>query len=388
MRKILSILLIVTISLIAKDKIFVVERENSALAVISHNLLTNEIKNMRNFNHAVVKFRDNDGYAITRDGFVIKFDPIKEIKLKEYKTSESAIGFIIGEDFLAVANYDNKTIEILSRDLKPIQTIDTGSRNVGIKLYKEYLIFECMDSDEIWVMKRDKSKKEPHFSLYKKFTNVGKVPFDAMINKNLYVAGFFNSPFIGVLDLDKMKYKKVKLDLGKRERILKVPHFGFWSISEGYFFIPAVGNRKVFVFDHNFKFIKAIKVLGNPVFTSLSPDKKYLAVTFSGKDFPKVQIIDTKTLKVIKKLEFGGMVLHVRWATDGRHLYISVNGKNQVLAYAVKGWWKHFEWPVPKPSGIFIFKYDEKKASRKVEAPKKSEKPKEDRFHKKVILNF
>ncbi len=55
---------------------------------------------MHDFNHAVVKFRDKDGYAITRDGYIIKFDPIKEKKLKEYKTSKSAIGFIIGKNYV------------------------------------------------------------------------------------------------------------------------------------------------------------------------------------------------------------------------------------------------------------------------------------------------
>jgi len=310
MRKIIFVFLLAVISLTAKDKIFVVERENSALAVIDHNLLTNEIKNMHNFNHAVVKFRDKDGYVITRDGYVIKFDPIKEVKEKEYKTSKSAIGFIIGKNFLAVANYDNKTVEIIDRDLNPLQSIKTNSRNVGIKLYKNFLVFECMDTDEIWVMKNVNPNK-PHFKLYKKFKNVGQVPFDALIDKNLYVSGFFNSAFLGVLNLDTMKYKRIPLNLGKKDRVLKVPHFGFWSVSKGYFFIPAVGAKKVFVFTHNFKLVKAINVIGNPVFTSLSPNKKYLAVTFSGRDFPKVQIIDTKTLKVIKNFDFKGMVLHV-----------------------------------------------------------------------------
>ncbi len=359
MRKLLLMSLFAIVLFAKADKIFVVERENSALAVIKQNLLQNEIKNMHNFNHAVVKFRGKDGYVITRDGYVIKFDPIKEVKEKEFKTSKSAIGFIIGKNFLAVANYDNKTVEIVDRDLNPLQSIKTGSRNVGIKLYKNYLIFECMDSDEIWVMKNETPKaKKPHFVLYKKFKNVGQVPFDALIDKNLYVSGFFNSPFLGVLNLDTMQYKRVPLDLGKKDRVLKVPHFGFWSVSKGYFFIPAVGAKKVFVFTHNFKLVKDLDVLGNPVFTALSPDKKYLAVTFSGKYFPYVQIIDTKSLRVIKTMKFKGMVLHVRWSSDGRHLYISVNGANEVLAYNVNGWWKHFMWPVPKPSGIFIYKMD------------------------------
>ncbi|WP_456401523.1 cytochrome D1 domain-containing protein [Hydrogenimonas sp.] len=345
----------------SKDKIFVVERENSALAVIENNLFKGEITGMHNFNHAVVKFRDNDGYVITRDGYVIKFDPIKEKKLKEYKTSKSAIGFIIGDNYVAVANYDNKTVEILDRDLNPVQTIKTGSRNVGIKEYKDYLVFACMDSDEIWVLKDEHADgKKPWFVLYKKIENAGKVPFDAMIDKNLYVVGFFNSKTVGVLDLDTMTYKKVPLKMGKKERILKVPHFGFWSISGDYFFIPAVGNKKVFVFDHGFNLVKTIDVAGNPVFTALSPDKKWLAVTFSGKKFPVVQIVDAKRLKVVRTLEFPGMILHVRWSPSQPYLYFSVNDKDMVQAYKTadadpKKWWLNLEWQIPKPSGIFIF---------------------------------
>jgi len=345
----------------SKDKLFVVERENSALAVIENNMLTDEIKNMHNFNHAVVKFRDKDGYVITRDGYIIKFDPIKNKKLKEYKTSKSAIGFIIGDNYVAVANYDNKTVEILDRDLNHLQTINTGSRNVGIKEYKDYLVFACMDSDELWIMKDEESLgKKLKFKLYKKIKSAGVVPFDAMIDKNVYVVGFFNSKNVGVLDLDTMNYRKVPLKMGKKEPILKVPHFGFWSISGDYFFIPAVGNRKVFVFDHNFNFIKAIEVEGNPVFTALSPDRKWLAVTFSGKKFPIVQIIDAKKLKIVRRLEFPGRVLHIRWSPNHPYLYFSINDKNMVQAYNIsdqspKNWWLNLEWQVPKPSGIFVF---------------------------------
>lgn len=364
MRKMIyTLIILILISTIAqaREQIFVVERENSALAVINHNLKTNEIKNMHNFNHAVVKFRGKDGYVITRDGYVIKFNPVTEKKLKEYRTSKSAIGFIIGTNFLAVANYDNKTVEILDRDLNPVQSIKTNSRNVGIKLYKNYLVFACMDTNEIWVMKNVKAKAElPKFVLYKKFTKIGKVPFDALIDKNLYVVGLFNSPDIGVINLDTMKYREVPLKLGKKERILKVPHFGFWSVSKGHFFIPAVGNKKVFVFDHQFNYIRSINVQGNPVFTALSPDKRWLAVTFSGKNFPYVQIIDTKTLKIVRTFKFPGWILHVRWSNDTKHLYFSVNTANEVLAYNVSdknpsNWWKQFMWPVPKSSGIFLY---------------------------------
>ncbi len=350
MRKIF-LLLIGAIFVFAHEKVFVVERENSALAVIENHKLKNEIKNMHNFNHAVVKFIDNDGYVITRDGYLIKFNPIKEKKIKEVKASKSAIGFTLAKDFVAVANYSNKTVEIFDRDLNLLQTIDTSSRNVGIKTYKDYLIFAAMDKDEIWVMKREGKK----FKKFKVIENAGEVPFDAMINKNIYVCGFFNSPFVGVLNLDTFEYKKVPLKLEHKNIVLKVPHFGFWSIMKDKFFIPAVGDNKVFVFDKDFNFIKYIEVEGNPVFTSLSPKRDYLAVTFSGKKFPIVEIIDTKSLKIVKRFDFKGMVLHVRWSKEEPLLYVSNNGKSKVIGVNTKTWKEDFSINIPKPSGIFIF---------------------------------
>jgi len=322
------------------EKIFVVERENASLAIIEGGLPRGRIENMHNMNHGVVKFYGKDGYVISRDGYVVKFDPETEKILNEYKTSDSAIGFVINDYYVAVANYDNKSVDILDRDLKPIKSFKTGSKNVGIKIYKDYLIFSQMDNDKITVL-RDKNhgKKIPDFEIYKEFDNVGVMPFDAMIKDNNFITGFFQSPFFGVVDLDTMTYKKIDILLGDRKPVLKVPHFGFWSISDGNVFIPAVGDNKVLVYTPDFKFVKNIETEGLPVFTSLSPDKKFLAVTFSGKKFPVIQIIDTATLKVIKRFEFDGKVLHVRWSKEKPNLYVSVNDSNKIAVLNTEGWW-------------------------------------------------
>jgi protein NirF len=138
--------------------------------------------------------------------------------------------------------------------------------------------------------------------------------------------------------------------------VLKVPHFGFWSIGGDKVFVPAVGDNKVLVYDMNFDFVKNIKTEGMPVFTSLSPDKKYLAVTYSGKKFPVIQIIDTKTLEIIKRFEFKGKVLHVRWSKTKPQLYVSVNSENMVVVINTKLWYRARDiLNIQKPSGIFIY---------------------------------
>jgi len=344
-------------SLNTNEKIFVVERESSSLAVIDQGMTRGHITGMHNMNHGVVKFDGKDGYVISRDGYVIKFDPESEKILKEVKTSDSAIGFTISKNFLAVANYAKKSVDILDRDLNPLQSFETGSKNVGIKIYKDYLIFSQMDNDKITVLKdKNGGKGLPNFEIYKEFEDVGVMPFDAMIKDNNFITGFFKSDFFGVVDLDTMTYKKIDILLEDRKPVLKVPHFGFWSISDGHVFIPAVGNNKVLVYTPDFKFVKNIETEGLPVFTALSPDKKYMAVTFSGKKFPVIQIIDTQTLKIIKRFEFDGKVLHVRWSKEKPSLYVSVNDSNKIAVIDTREWYLSKEiFQVQKPSGIFIY---------------------------------
>ncbi len=210
-----------------------------------------------------------------------------------------------------------------------------------------------MDSDLVSLYKRDKNTTT--FSKVKDF-KVGQMPFDAMIEDGKYIVGFFLSKSFGVIDLNKLEYKEIKIRADKDRPVLKVPHFGFWSISGDKIFIPAVGDNKVMVYDKSFKFIKNIEVKGLPVFTSLSPDRKYLAVTFSGKDFPTIQIIDTKSLKVIKSFKFNGKVLHVRWLKSDNSLYVSVNDANQISVINTKDWFLEREiFQVTRPSGIFVY---------------------------------
>ena len=110
------------------------------------------------------------------------------------------------------------------------------------------------------------------------------------------------------------------------------------------------------VYDNHFNFIKNIKVKGLPVFTALSPDNRYLAVTFSGKDFPTIEIIDTKTLKIFKSFTFNGKVLHLRWSKLDDYLYVSVNGADKIDVINTQDWFLEREiFQVESPSGIFIY---------------------------------
>ena len=123
------------------------------------------------------------------------------------------------------------------------------------------LKFVYSDNDSVSVYKDvNKGKKTPNFKSFKTFKDVGIMPFDAMIQNNQYIVGFFTSKHFGTINLDTMKFKKVKIFLDeKRKMVLKVPHFGFWAIGGDRVFVPAVGDNKVLVYDMNFNFIQNIK---------------------------------------------------------------------------------------------------------------------------------
>ena len=354
-----AVAMLATVWLWSAEKVFVVERESGSLVLIEEGLVKTHLTGLHNLNHGIVKFADDEGYVISRDGYVVKFDPMTLKKEAEYKTSKSAIGFVIGKNYVAVANYDDKSVDILTRDLKPIQKITTGSKNVGIKFYKDYLIFAQMDNDKVTVLKdANGGKSLPKFKIYKEF-DVGQMPFDAMLDGHTYIVGFFLGKAFGVIDLDNMTYKRIPLKAEEDKPVLKVPHFGFWSIADDKVFIPTVGDNSVMVYDKHFRFIKRIETQGLPVFTSLSPDKRYLAVTFSGKDFPTIQIVDTTTLKIFKTFTFPGKVLHVRWSKVRPWLYVSVNDANQVSVIDTREWRLVRDiYQVKKPSGIFIYETD------------------------------
>ncbi|MDQ7037983.1 MAG: cytochrome D1 domain-containing protein, partial [Aquificota bacterium] len=254
-------------------QVWVVERERGALAVLEDRGIT-EIKGLGNLNHATVKFRKGYAYVISRDGYVSLIDTDKKKLIRRVKVGESSIGLTFCGNRVAVANYDPGTVVILDEDLRVIRVLETGSRNVGIKSWEGKLVFSLMDRDEIWVLSCDGERLATF--------RVSPMPFDALLHEGVYLVGFFGSGKVGFLDLKTMTYRETVLG-GPEEAVLKVPHFGTWGVTESTAYIPAVGERKVYILDLRTRKVKgSIEVPGLPVFVVLSPDGRFIAVSFSG----------------------------------------------------------------------------------------------------------
>lgn len=329
------------------EKVYVVERERGALAVIGEGKLVGEIEDLGNLNHATLKFFGGYAYLISRDGFLSKIDTKRDELVKKVKVGESAIGFAFCGGKIAVANYSPHTVVFLSPDLEVLQRIETGSRNVGIKAYKDMVLFALMDKDEVWVMSCTDLRR------VKSFEGAGNMPFDAFIAGETYAILPFKESSLGLVDLRDLTYRKVSLRSAGTEVLFKIPHFGLWGVYGDKAYVPAVGERKVHVIDlKGFSYEGSIDLPGLPVFVSVSPDGRYVAVNYSGDMEDFLTLIENG--KVLKTERLGRRILHLRFSPDGRFIYLSSYYENKLKKVSVPELKVIEEITVPTPSGIFV----------------------------------
>jgi len=345
----LHLILILLLTCAYAQKIYVVERERGSVAVIAGDRVVGEIRNLGNLNHATLKFMNDYAYVVSRDGFISRIDTERDQLIKSVKVGESTIGFTFCGDKVVVANYEPYTVVFLSAELEPLQEIRTGSRNVGIKSYRNRVIFSLMDRDEVWLLSCDSPSSR------KVLGSVGKMPFDALLSGDRYIVGFFGEGSVGILDLTTMKFRKVSFRQEGREVVFKIPHFGTWGIHGELAYIPAVGERKIHVVDlKRFEYIRSIDLPGLPVFVAVSPDGRYIAVNYSGDRENFLTIISRKEGRILRTLELGERILHFRFTADSRFLYVSSYYENSVKKVSVPDLRILRELRVPTPSGVFI----------------------------------
>ncbi len=136
----------------------------------------------------------------------------------------------------------------------------------------------------------------------------------------------------------------------------KIPHFGTWGIHHRKAYIPAVGDKKLMLYDiNNFQHLGFIELIGLPVFVVVSPDGKYIAVNYSGDMDNYITIIELAGQKVIKNIEAGRRIMHMRFSKNSSTLYVSSYFENMIKSIDMKSMELKPLYEVPSPSGIFIY---------------------------------
>ncbi|VAX23504.1 Heme d1 biosynthesis protein NirF [hydrothermal vent metagenome] len=347
----------------------IIERETSSVLVLDsaqNDKVLGRIKGLGLLHHATISFsRDGRyGYVISRDSLLSKIDLIKLELTAQIKVGESAVGLAVTQDgkYIAVSNYKPGNITIVSNEtFKIVKTIDADkSKTVGlVDAPDDKLVVSLMDANEIWII--DTSTEE--FPVIKKLKNVGVKPYDALLTPDgrYYMAGFFHSPWIGMVDLWNLDkgIRKIPLPVPDDKKgqppVLKIPHLEGWIMAGGNLYAPVIGGSGLAVIDPaTWRTKKFIPLLSYPVFAMARPDMRQIWANFvMGENNDAVQVVDVKTQKVVKTLRPGKKIFHMNFSPKGKKVYFSSYGDDKVAIYDTKTFKLLKEIPVKKPSGIF-----------------------------------
>jgi len=352
----------------------IVERESGSVLVIesSTHTLLGRVTGLGNLTHGTIKFSKDGRYAyvIGRDASVSKIDLLTLNVVKQVKGGDDSVGGVMSQDgkYLALSNYSPGEVRILDavtlETIKIIPAVDniTSSRVVGlVDAPGNLLIFSLMDSDSIWVV--DANNKD--FSIVRKFQDAGKTPYDALITPDgrYYLAGFLNSNEMGILDTwDMSEVRKISTInvAGSGETgtttvpLWKIPHLKGWAIAGGIAVLPAVQREVVLLYDtRDWHLLKEIPLVGTALYTVASPDNRFVWVDIVGKNGDIIQVIDLKTLSVVKTFSPGKGATHPQFTSKGNSAYISLMDEDKVVVYNPVTFEKRREFEAHSPSGIF-----------------------------------
>lgn len=350
----------------------VVERADGRLQMVesTHSTRLAQISGLGDLSHASLVFSRDERFAFVfgRDGGLTKVDMLEARIVKRVVQAGNSIGGAISQDgsLVAVANYtpggvkvfDTATLDLVA-DIPAIGADGTASKVVGLEdAPGNVFAFSLYEAGEIWLLDiKDRTKPS-----VRKFANIGKQPYDALITEDgrYYLAGLFGEDGIAMLDLwnpDK-GVRRILDHYGRGQEALpvyKMPHLEGWAASGNLAFLPAIGRHEVLVVDMTtWREVGRVPVAGQPVFAMLQPGGRRLWVNFALPDNGKVQVIDVPSLSVLKTIEPGQGILHMEFTPRGERVWLSARDSDQVSVWDTASISKVAQLSAMKPSGIFF----------------------------------
>lgn len=351
----------------------VIERASGAVQIIDTTERTSlgRVEGLGDLSHAsAVYSRDaRHAFIFGRDGGLTKVDLLcKKIERRIIQGGNS-IGGAISQDgkWVAVSNYEpggvrifnSKTLELVADIKATALSEQKRSRTVGlVDAPGNHFVFSLFDSGEIWIIKMGSDGS----SSIKKFTDIGRQPYDALITPDgrTYIAGLFGEDGLTLLDLwhPEKGVKRILDHYGRGEQklpVYKMPHLEGWAEAGNRTFLPAVGRHELLVVDSgSWQESGRIQVHSQPVFAMSRPDGRQIWVNFAFPHNDTLQIIDAESLKIIHQIQPGKGVLHMEFTPRGEEVWVSVRDKNLVEIYNTETFELIKSLPMESPSGIFF----------------------------------
>ncbi|MES9913284.1 MAG: cytochrome D1 domain-containing protein, partial [Candidatus Sedimenticola sp. 4PFRAG1] len=298
----------------------VIERADGSVQILNTTDKSSlgQVTGLGDLSHASAVFSRDErfAYIFGRDGGLTKIDILEQKIVARTMQSGNSIGGAISQDgkLIAVSNYKPGGVKVFNADtLKLVADIparyDNGktSKVVGlVDAPDQRFVFSLYDAGEVWIADFSESEN-PAIT---KFRNVGTQPYDALITPDgrHYIAGLFGEDGLVLLDLwntDK-GVRRILDDYGRGDKkmpVYKMPHLEGWAVAGDLAFVPAVGRNQVLVVNtKTWQQVGKIPVHGQPVFVMARPDGRQVWVNFAFPKNDRVQVIDTKDLKLIKTL--------------------------------------------------------------------------------------
>lgn len=350
----------------------IIEREPAAIQIIntSDKNSLSRISELGDLSHASVVYSRDARYAFIfgRDGGLTKVDLLQDKIAHRIIQAGNSIGGAISQDgsLIAVSNYtpggikvfSTETLELIA-DIPAVYADNKLSKVVGlVDAPGQKFVFSLFDAGEIWVA----DLNNPQQPVIEKFKNIGNQPYDALLSPDgrYYIAGLFGDRGLALLDLwsPEQGVKRILPDYGKQNEkmpVYKMPHLEGWAMAGHLMFVPAIGQHEVLVIDqNNWQLVKRIPVIGQPVFVMARPDGRQIWVNYAFPDNAHLQVIDVKSLALVKSLSPGKAILHMEFTPRGENIWISARDDNQVVIYDTRSFAELARLPANKPSGIFF----------------------------------
>lgn len=350
----------------------VIERASGSVQVVdtTQRRSLGKIEGLGDLSHASLNFSRDARYAYVfgRDGGLTQIDLLLQKIVKRSVQAGNSIGGAISQDgkLIAVANYepggvkvfDTASLELVA-DIPAVDDNGKASKVVGlVDAPGNRFVWSLFEAGEIWVG----DFRNPRNPELRKFRQIGKEPYDAMITADGrdYLAGLFGEDGLALLDLWNLDagVKRVLDAYGRGEQklpVYKMPHLEGWAATGNVLLVPAVGRHEVLVVDRgSWKETGRIPVHGQPVFVVARPDNRQVWVNFAFPDNDTVQVIDVPSRKVVHAFKPGKAVLHIEFTPRGEHAWLSARDDDKVLIYDSERFTLLGELPVKSPSGIFF----------------------------------
>lgn len=350
----------------------IIERAAGSLVVIetTSNTILSRVPGLGDTSHASVVFSRDERYAYVfgRDGGLTKVDILAGKVVNRVIQGGNSVGGAISQDgrLVAVANYQPGGVRVFDADtLEQVADIPAtaadGSTSKVIGLVDapgNRFVFTLYDAGETWIA----DMADPSAPKLTKFTDIGALPYDALITGNgrYYIAGLFGEDGLSLLDMwnPQAGMRRILDGYGRGEEarpVYKMPHLEGWAVAGNLAALPAVGRHEVLLLDmNNWKEAGRVPVYGQPVFAVARPDGRQIWVNFAHPLNDTVQVIDLPSRKIVATLKPGKAVLHMEFTPRGENVWVSVRDADKVVVYDTATLQPVKELPVSKPSGIFL----------------------------------